>query len=320
MPAVTVDNVLALPRIDRPAAPSTERPVVSVTSAPSGFEGEGFPVRRAFAGVDLALLDPFIHMDQMGEVEYGPGEPRGTSWHPHRGFETATYIVDGTFEHQDNAGGGGVITNGDTQWMTAGSGIQHIERPPESLVQSGGTFHGLQLWVNLPKTKKWEAPRYQDIRAGRATLLTTPDGGALVRVIAGDIAGHAGPGVTHTPMAFVHATLSPGAELVLPWQPDFNALVYALNGEGMVGSGRRPFRMGQLAVFGKGDFVTVTASERQESRSPNLDVIVLGGRPIREPIAWYGPFVMNTREEVIQAMDDFHAGRLGTIPASSLKA
>ena len=326
MPAVTVDNVLALPRIDRPAAPATEPPVVSVTSAPSGFEGEGFPVRRAFAGVDLALLDPFIHMDQMGEVEYGPGEPRGTSWHP------PPRLRDGHLHHRRNLRAPGqrrrqqgVVTNGDTQWMTAQLGIQHIERPPESLVQSGGTFHGLQLWVNLPKTKKWEAPRYQDIRAGRATLLTTADGGALVRVIAGDIAGHAGPGVTRTPMAFVHATLSPGAELVLPWQPDFNALVYALNGEGTVGSGsggsgRRPFRMGQLAVFGKGDFVTVTASERQESRSPNLDVIVLGGRPIREPIAWYGPFVMNTREEVIPAMDDFHAGRLGTIPASSLKA
>ena len=324
MPAVTVDNVRALPRIDRPAPTGPgemprERPVVSVTSAPSGFEGEGFPVRRAFAGVDLALLDPFIHMDQMGEVEYGPGEARGTSWHPHRGFETATYIVDGTFEHQDNAGGGGLITDGDTQWMTAGAGIQHIERPPEELVRAG-TFHGVQLWVNLPKAKKWETPRYQDIRAGRATLLSTPDGGALVRVVAGDIAGHTGPGVTHTPMAFVHATLSPGAELVLPWDPKFNALVYALNGEGSVGSGRRPFRMGQLAVFGKGDFVTVTAAERQESRSPNLDVIVLGGAPIREPIAWYGPFVMNTREEIIQAMDDFHAGRLGTIPASSLKA
>ncbi len=143
MPAVTVDNVLALPRIDRPAPTGPgemprERPVVSVTSAPSGFEGEGFPVRRAFAGVDLALLDPFIHMDQMGEVEYGPGEARGTSWHPHRGFETATYIVDGTFEHQDNAGGGGLITDGDTQWMTAGAGIQHIERPPEELVQARG--------------------------------------------------------------------------------------------------------------------------------------------------------------------------------------
>ena len=321
MPAVTVDNVLALPRIGRPVTPGkTERPVVSVTSAPSGFEGEGFPVRRAFAGVDLALLDPFIHMDQMGEVEYGPGEPKGTSWHPHRGFETATYIIDGTFEHQDNAGGGGVITNGDTQWMTAGAGIQHIERPPESLVTSGGTFHGVQLWVNLPKAQKWEAPRYQDIGAGRATLLTTPDGGALVRVIAGEVDGHAGPGVTHTPMAFVHATVSPGAELVLPWQPDFNALVYALAGEGSVGSARRPFRTGQLAVFGKGDFVTVAANERQDSHTPNLEVLVLGGRPIKEPVAWYGPFVMNTREEILQAMDDFQAGRLGTIPASSIHA
>ena len=322
MPAVTVDNVLALPRIDRPAAPTAaERPVVSVTSAPNGFEGEGFPVRRAFAGVDLALLDPFIHMDQMGEVEYGPGEPKGTSWHPHRGFETATYIIDGTFEHQDNAGGGGVITNGDTQWMTAGAGIQHIERPTEALVQSGGTFHGLQLWVNLPKAKKWESPRYQDIRAGRATLLTTPDGGALVRVIAGDIAGHTGPGVTHTPMAFVHATLSPGAELVLPWDPDFNALVYALNGEGTVGIGAAA-RSGWASwpCSARATSSPCGPRERQESRSPNLDVIVLGGAPIREPIAWYGPFVMNTREEVIQAMDDFHAGRLGTIPASSLKA
>jgi redox-sensitive bicupin YhaK (pirin superfamily) len=185
---------------------------------------------------------------------------------------------------------------------------------------SGGTFHGIQLWVNLPKAKKWETPRYQDIRAGRATLVTTPDGGALVRVIAGEVAGHTGPGVTHTPMAFVHATLSPGAELVLPWQRDFNALVYALAGDGSVGSGRRPFRTGQLAVFGKGDFVTVAANERQDSHTPNLDVIIIGGQPIKESMAWYGPFVMNTREEIIQAMDDFHAGRLGAIPASSLTA
>ena len=325
MPAVTVDNILALPRIARPVASgpgvaAQERPVTSVTTAPGGFEGEGFPVRRAFAGVDMALLDPFIHMDQMGEVEYGAGEAKGTSWHPHRGFETATYIIDGAFEHQDNAGGGGVITNGDTQWMTAGAGIQHIERPPESLVMSGGKFHGVQLWVNLPKAKKWEAPRYQDIGAGRATLLTTPDGGALMRVIAGDIDGHAGPGVTHTPMAFVHATVSPGAELVLPWQPEFNALVYVLAGGGSVGWGRRPIRTGQLVVFGTGDFVTVAASEHQDSHTPNLEVLVLGGRPIREPVAWYGPFVMNTREEVLQAMDDFHAGRLGAIPASSLRA
>ena len=125
-----------------------------MTTAPSGFEGEGFPVRRAFAGVDLAALDPFVHMDQMGEVEYAPGEPKGTPWHPHRGFETVTYIIDGTFVHQDSHGGGGVIKNGDTQWMTAGSGLLHIEVPPEELVLSGGLFHGLQLWVNLPSSMK----------------------------------------------------------------------------------------------------------------------------------------------------------------------
>src|SRR6266550_6668341 len=185
MPAVTVDDILVLPRIEEPdATAAADRPVLSVTTAPSGFEGEGFPVRRAFAGVDLARLDPFNHMDQMGEVDYAPGEPKGTAWHPHRGFETVTYIIDGIFEHQDSHGGGGVITNGDTQWMTAGGGILHIEKPPEDLVMSGGLFHGIQLWVNLPKAQKWAPPRYQDIRGGDSALLSTADGGALIRVIA----------------------------------------------------------------------------------------------------------------------------------------
>src|SRR5580658_2607602 len=191
MPAVTVEDILSLPKIA--GTEGVERPVVSLTDAPSGFEGEGFPVRRAFAGVDLARLDPFVHMDQMGEVEYGPGEPKGTPWHPHRGFETVTYIIDGTFEHQDSTGGGGVITNGDTQWMTAGSGILHIERPPEALVVSGGLFHGIQLWVNLPAAKKWVEPRYQDIGRNQVALLSSPDGGALVRVIAGQLGEHTGP-------------------------------------------------------------------------------------------------------------------------------
>ena len=152
MPAVTVDDITVLPRIPAlDVAATLIRPVRSVTSAPSGYEGEGFPVRRAFAGVDLADLDPFVHMDQMGEVEYAPGEPKGTPWHPHRGFETVTYIIDGAFEHADSNGGGGLITNGDTQWMTAGAGILHIEKPPERLVMSGGLFHGIQLWVNLPR-------------------------------------------------------------------------------------------------------------------------------------------------------------------------
>ena len=315
MPAITVDDISVLPRIPTPdPSPGGERPVLSVTHAPRGFEGEGFPVRRAFHGVDLGALDPFIHMDQMGEVEYAPGEPKGTPWHPHRGFETVTYIMDGTFEHNDSNGGGGVITNGDTQWMTAGAGILHIEKPPESLVVSGGLFHGIQLWVNLPRAQKWSPPRYQDIRAREVGLLASADGGALLRVIAGELGGHAGPGVTYTPMTLVHATLAPDAELLLPWRPDYNALVYVLAGHGLVGAQRTPIQTGQLVVYGAGSTLRIGAARVQESRSPSLDVLILGGRPIREPVAWAGPFVMNTRDEVMAAFEDYRAGRLGSIP------
>ena len=317
MPAVTADT-LTLPRLPDPEVTAVDRPVRSVHTAPTGYEGEGFPVRRAFAGVDLAELDPFIHMDQMGAIDYGPGEPRGTSWHPHRGFETVTYIMDGVFEHQDSQGGGGVITNGDTQWMTAGGGLLHIEGPPEKLVMSGGLFHGLQLWVNLPRADKWLEPRYQDLRAGESALLTTPDGGALVRVIAGELAGHHGPGVTHTPMAMMHATVSPGATVRLPWRRDFNALVYVLSGAGAVGADRRPVHTGQLAVFGPGDTVTVSGAVKQESRLAGLDVVILGGLPIREPVAWAGPFVMNTKAEVLQAFEDYQSGKLGVIPVQQV--
>ncbi len=315
MPAVTVDDVLSLPRVPAPAPTAVDRPVRSVTTSPRGFEGEGFPVRRAFAGVDLADLDPFVHLDQMGEVEYAPGEPKGTPWHPHRGFETVTYMIDGKMAHQDSNGGGGLITDGDTQWMTAGSGILHIETPPEALVASGGLFHGFQLWVNLPRDNKMAPPRYQDIRGARVGLLASTDGGALVRVIAGSLGDVDGPGSTYTPITLTHATLQPGASLTLPWRREFNALIYVLAGSGTVGAEGRPLRAGQLAVLGAGDTVTVRASANQESRSPELDVLVLGGRPIREPVAWYGPFVMNEESEVRQAFADFQAGRLGTIPA-----
>ncbi len=318
MPAVTVEDLTTLARIPQPGPGATERPVRSVTTAPSGYEGEGFPVRRAFAGVDLRDLDPFVHLDQMGEVEYAPGEPKGTPWHPHRGFETVTYLIDGVFEHADSNGGGGQITNGDTQWMTAGGGILHIERPPEHLVLSGGLFHGLQLWVNLPARLKWVKPRYQDLRAAESALLTTHDGGALVRVIAGEVAGQHGPGSTYTPMAMLHATISPDARLRLPWRAEHNALVYVLSGAGSVGSEGRPVHTGQLAVFGPGDVITVSGAVHQESRHPALDVVILGGVPIREPIAWGGPFVMNTRAEVAAAYEDYQAGRLGTIPAQRL--
>ena len=315
MPAVTVEDVLSLPRVGRPdPVATTPRPVVGVTTAPGGLEGEGFPVRRAFAGVDRSLLDPFVHMDQMGEIEYAPGEPKGTPWHPHRGFETVTYMIDGTFRHMDSIGGGGLITNGGTQWMTAGSGILHIEAPPHELVESGGLFHGIQLWVNLPRAAKMIAPAYQDIGPRRVTLLTTTDGGALLRVIAGTLDGHSGPGSTHSPMAMVHATLASGASATLPWDPAFNSLVYVLSGAGTVGEERRPVNTGQLAVFGPGDSVTVAAGPTSSERTPELDVLILGGRPIGEPVYQYGPFVMNTRAEVAQAFDDFQAGKMGHIP------
>ena len=313
MPAVTVANTLTLPKVLAPMGGHV-RPVRQITTAPRGFEGEGFPVRRAFAGVTDADLDPFIHMDQMGEVDYGPGEPKGTPWHPHRGFETVTYMIEGTFEHEDSIGGGGVIANGATQWMTAGAGILHIERPPEALVMSGGLFHGIQLWVNLPAAKKMTAPRYQDLLPDSVGLATTPDGGSLLRVIAGNLGDVAGPGSTLTPITMVHASVSPGAEVRIPWNPAYNALAYVLAGNGTVGDERRPVTPGQLAVFGAGDTLVFTAADTQDSRTEHLELLLLGGEPIREPVAKYGPFVMNTRAELVQAFEDFEAGRLGSVP------
>jgi len=315
--AVTADT-LTLARVPAASLGDVERAVRSVTTAPQGYEGEGFPVRRAFAGLAPAVLDPFIMMDQMGEVEYQPGEPKGTSWHPHRGFETVTYIMDGAFQHQDSHGGGGMITDGATQWMTAGGGILHIETPPAELVVSGGTFHGIQLWVNLPGRDKMTAPAYQNLEGSDVTLLSSADGGALLRVIAGDLAGHRGPGSTRTPISLVHATITPGAQLSLPWKPEFNSLVYVLSGDARVGAEGRPVHTGQTAVLEAGDRLTVRADDVQEGRHPNLEVLLLGGEPIGEPVAQYGPFVMNTREQLVQAVEDFQSGRFGQIPANAL--
>ncbi|MGC1418503.1 MAG: pirin family protein [Acidimicrobiales bacterium] len=318
MPAVTVDNPLELPKVVAPQPGQRARSVKVVTTAPRGLEGEGFPVRRAFAGIEQADLDPFVHMDQMGEVDYGPGEPKGTPWHPHRGFETVTYMMEGTFLHQDSIGGGGVIENGATQWMTAGAGILHIERPPDALIDSGGLFHGIQLWVNLPAKLKMTPPRYQDIGAQAVTLLTNENGDAIIRVIAGSLGEIDGPGSTHTPISLLHVSLLPGGQLVLPWNPEYNALTYVLAGEGTVGLEYRPIGEGQMAVHVDGDFLVLSSNASQDSRTHALEVLILGGEPIREPVATYGPFVMNTRAELQQAFDDYQAGRLGQIPAEHI--
>ena len=266
MPAITVDDILVLPRMAEPDVTQAERKVTSVTTAPSGYEGEGFPVRRAFAGVDLARLDPFVHMDQMGEVDYAPGEPKGTPWHPHRGFETVTYIIDGTFRHQDSNGGGGLITNGDTQWMTAGGGILHIEAPPEELVVSGGLFHGFQLWVNLPAGAEDDAaalPGHPG-RAGRPALLR-----GRRRAAAGD---RRVVRRSRRPRDHAHAD-HPGPRHRLGGRPGAAAVArrtstrsrYVLAGSGTAGAEKRPVRMGQLAVFGAGDAITFAADPRSRT-------------------------------------------------------
>jgi redox-sensitive bicupin YhaK (pirin superfamily) len=321
VPAATVDNILSLPRVSRPDAdPSRVRPVRRIVTAPTFLEGAGFQVRRPFPGADAGLADPFLLLDHIGAVEYAPGEARGAPWHPHRGFETVTYIIDGAFQHRDSNGGGGVITDGATQWMTAGAGILHDELPTEELVQKGGLFHGIQLWVNLPAALKFTPARYQSIEAASVRLLSSHDGGALIRLIAGDLGGHSGPGVTWTPITYAHLSVTPGARVELPWRSDFNALAYVLSGNGSVGTEETPLREGQMAVFGDGEAIRLQAADRQDSRSPALELLLLGGAPIREPVVFQGPFVMNTREQIYDAVRDFHAGRMGRIPATTLGA
>ena len=319
MPAITVDDTLVLPRLRRPDVAAARRPVAQVVAAHHAIEGAGFEVWRPFPGpVDSHLADPFFLLDQLGPVEYAPQEPTGAPWHPHRGFETVTYVIDGVISHHDSNGGGGIIGEGDTQWMTAGSGILHDEVPTEDFVANGGRSHGVQLWVNLPAALKFTPPRYQAITASELRLLTSDDGGALVRLIAGDLAGVSGPGVTHTPITYAHVSLSPGARLEVDWDPRFSAMAYVLTGRGHAGVEARPLDEHQLALFGPGDVVTISAADRQPEDSPNLEVLLLGGLPIREPIVHYGPFLMNTRAEILTAIDDFNAGRMGTVPAQVL--
>jgi quercetin 2,3-dioxygenase len=314
VPAITPADATILRRVDA-AEDAPTRPVLQVVDAPSFLEGEGFKVRRATAGLDLSWADPFLLLDHMGAVEYAPGEAKGAPDHPHRGFETVTYMLDGRLRHVDSHGGGGVITDGATQWMTAGSGVVHSEMPTQDLLDGGGLFHGFQLWVNLPAEQKWLAPRYQDLEANDLGLVASEDAGAIVRLIAGSLGGVRGPGDTKTPITYAHATLAPGARLRTAWRPEFNALVYVVSGRGSIGTERRPIHEGQIAVLGSGEAVEVRADATQDAPSAGgMDVLLLGGLPIREQIAWYGPFVMNTRDELIQAVEDYRTGRMGEIP------
>jgi redox-sensitive bicupin YhaK (pirin superfamily) len=320
VPAVTVENPLVLPRIRRPdPTQTTDRGVKRVVQSHRQIEGAGVEVWRPFPGaISLADADPFLLLDQLGPLVNGPGEAGGAPWHPHRGFETVSYVMDGEISHHDTNGGGGVIAEGDTQWMTAGSGILHDELPTERMYRLGGPAHAVQLWVNLPGSLKFTPPRYQAITRDDLLLLSSDDGGALLRLIAGTIADNQGPGVTHTPITYVHATIAPGAQLSVPWSPQFSAMAYVLSGQGVAGAQQRLISDHELVQFGAGDNIVLRAADRMSGGWDALDVLLLGGLPIREPIVHYGPFVMNTRDEITQAITDYQAGRLGIIPADQM--
>ncbi|MEQ1505899.1 MAG: pirin family protein [Myxococcota bacterium] len=296
------------------------RPVDGVVTAHQQTEGGGFVVRRPFPTRGLDHLDPLLMLDEMGPVTYGPGEAIGAPDHPHRGFETVTYLLEGELEHADSAGHAGSLSAGDVQWMTAGAGIVHREMPSRRVQAEGGTVHGFQLWVNLPKADKGTAPRYQEISARSIPSASTPDGRASVKVLAGEALGVSAVIATRTPIVVHHWRLQPGAAVTTPIPADHTLAVYVFAGTVTV-AGTAVGR-GQLAVLGAGDAVSLAAPSgaTEEAQSEEAQCLVLGGRPLREPIAWGGPFVMNRRDEVAQAYEDFRAGRMGTIPAEIIRS
>jgi redox-sensitive bicupin YhaK (pirin superfamily) len=277
------------------------REVVSVVTAHRQLEGGGFLVRRPLPTSGLDYADPFLLIDEGGPVAYGPGEAKGAPEHPHRGFETVTYVLEGAIQEDDTAGGSGVLQAGDVRWMTAGAGVVHSSTPTPELLESGGRIHVFQIWVNLPARLKMTRPRYQDIPWWKIPTAETTDRLARVKVIAGEVLGKRGVVETHTPIVYQDWTLSPGADVTVPIARDHNGLAYVFGGTARIGG--RDVREGQLAVLGRGDEVRLRAST-------DTRLLLLAGVPIGEPVARYGPFVMNTEQEIREAFDDYRSGRL----------
>jgi len=286
------------------------RPVVEVVTSEKTLEGGGFPVRRPFPTARLLQVDPFLLLDHLGPVQWGPGQGIGAPDHPHRGFETVTYLLSGEMQHKDSAGHSGRLGPGDVQWMTAGAGVVHSELPSDAFMQNGGTMHGFQIWVNLPARDKMIRPRYQDIPAARIPETASTDGRVRVRVVAGEALGQSAVIETHTPIIYLHFTLQPGGEIVQPVPENHNALAYVIRGELRAGDEGRRVREGQMARFGGGDAVRLGVDE---NASAPADLLLLAGVPLNEPVERYGPFVMNTRDEIIQAIRDYQGGKMGSI-------
>ncbi len=280
------------------------RSVIHVSTAHRQQEGGGFIVRRPFPTRGLDQVDPFLMLDELGPVDYAPGEAIGAPDHPHRGFETVTYLLEGENEHEDSSGHRGVLRAGDVQWMTAGRGVVHSEMPSARMREQGGRTHGFQIWVNLPAKDKMIAPRYQDIPAASIPVATTSDRKASVKVIAGSALGTSAVIDARTPILLQHWTLAPGADVAQPIPDGWNAAAYVFRGTATIAG--REIREGQLAVLGAGSDVRLEAAH-------DAELLLHGGQPLDEPVAWYGPFVMNTQAEIEQAIRDYRAGRLGAI-------
>jgi redox-sensitive bicupin YhaK (pirin superfamily) len=271
-------------------------------------EGGGFVVHRPFPTRMLMDFDPFLLLDEMGPVDYAPGEAKGAPDHPHRGFETVTYVLEGQFGHKDSAGHSGTLRAGDVQWMTAGSGVVHSEMPDPSFIETGGRVHGLQLWVNLPRRDKMIPPRYQEMPSAGIPVATSEDGKVRVKVIAGEALGVKAAIETRTPILYQHFTLQPGARIVHPVPRGYRVFAYGLSGKGFYTDERLEIGAREMIVFDDdGDTVTIAAGDEP------LDVLLFGGVPLNEPVVRYGPFVMNTEDEIRQAVIDYQAGRMGHI-------
>ena len=289
------------------------RKVERVIKAHRQLEGGGFVVRRPFPIAGLELVDPFLLLDEMGPATYGPGEAKGAPDHPHRGFETVTYMLEGRFEHEDSAGNRGAIAAGDVQWMTAGSGVVHSEMPSDDIRRRGGRIHGFQVWVNLPARDKMMAPRYQEVPASGIPQTATPDGKADVRVIAGEALGVRAVIDTRTPIVYQDWKLRPGALVEQPLAEGHHALVYVFEGSVEVGSDQRSLRDGELGLLGPGTAVRLAVPS---GASAGARLLLLAGQPLREPVARYGPFVMNTESEIQRAFSDYRSGRFAEIRRS----
>ena len=287
------------------------RSVARIVDSVETLEGEGFLVHRPFPSRTLSDFDPFLLLDEMGPMDLGPGQAKGAPDHPHRGFETVTYMLSGGFEHKDSKGHAGRLSPGDVQWMTAGAGVLHSEMPDKEFIRAGGRLHGLQLWVNLPRADKMMPPRYQEVPGAKIPVGRSEDGRVTVRVIAGESLGAKAVIDTRTPIVYLHFTLLPGGKILQPVPTEYNLFAYVIENEGLFGADRQRAKRGQMVLFDR-DGDTVLLATPDGAAAP-LNTVLIAGLPLGEPIVRYGPFVMNTEAEIRQAIDDYQNGRMGTI-------